>query len=98
MRGRTRAARARRGRSPPIAVPVRAPSGQVFQSGTVGSRIRTHPVVEKLLPERRTLNGEMFKNTLKTTVLLAGLGGLAVAVGGLLGGSTGLLIGLLIGL
>jgi heat shock protein HtpX len=40
----------------------------------------------------------MFKNTLKTTVLLAGLGGLAVAVGGLLGGSTGLLIGLLIGL
>jgi heat shock protein HtpX len=40
----------------------------------------------------------MFRNTLKTTVLLAGLGGLAVAVGGLLGGSTGLLIGLLIGL
>jgi heat shock protein HtpX len=40
----------------------------------------------------------MFKNTLKTTVLLAGLGGLAVAVGGLLGGSTGLLIGLAIGL
>ncbi len=40
----------------------------------------------------------MFKNTLKTTVLLAGLGGLAVAVGGLLGGSTGLIIGLLIGL
>jgi heat shock protein HtpX len=40
----------------------------------------------------------MFKNTLKTTVLLAGLGGLAVAVGGLLGGSTGLIIGLLAGL
>jgi heat shock protein HtpX len=40
----------------------------------------------------------MFTNTLKTTILLAGLGGLAVAVGGLLGGSTGLLIGLLIGL
>jgi heat shock protein HtpX len=40
----------------------------------------------------------MFKNTVKTTILLAGLGGLAVAVGGLLGGSTGLLIGLLIGL
>ena len=40
----------------------------------------------------------MVKNTVKTTILLAGLGGLAVAVGGLLGGSTGLLIGLLIGL
>ena len=42
----------------------------------------------------------MFKNTMKTTVLLAGLGGLIVAVAGLLGGgSTGaLMIGLLLAL
>jgi heat shock protein HtpX len=40
----------------------------------------------------------MLKNTLKTTVLLAALGGLLVAVGYLLGGSTGATIGLLIGL
>jgi len=40
----------------------------------------------------------MFKNTMKTTVLLAGLGGLIVAVAGILGGgsSTSLVIGLVI--
>lgn len=42
----------------------------------------------------------MFKNTMKTTVLLAGLGGLIVAVAGLLGGgsSGALLIGLVLAL
>jgi len=42
----------------------------------------------------------MFKNTLKTTVLLAGLGGLIVTVFGLLGGgsSTALLFGLVVAL
>lgn len=40
----------------------------------------------------------MFKNTLKTFVLLAGLGGLFMAVGSLIGGSTGLTIGLVLGL
>jgi heat shock protein HtpX len=40
----------------------------------------------------------MLKNTLKTTILLAALGGLLVAVGALLGGSTGATIGLVIGL
>ena len=38
------------------------------------------------------------KNALKTAVLLAGLGGLFVVVGGLLGGATGLVIGLALGL
>jgi len=42
----------------------------------------------------------MFKNTMKTTVLLAGLGGLIVAVAGILGGgsSASLMIGLVIAL
>ena len=38
------------------------------------------------------------KNALKTTVLLAGLGGLLIAIGGLVGGNTGLIIGLVLGL
>jgi heat shock protein HtpX len=40
----------------------------------------------------------MFKNSLKTAVLLAALGGLLMGVGALLGGQTGLIIGLGIGL
>ena len=42
----------------------------------------------------------MFKNTMKTTVLLAGMGGLIVAVAGILGGgsSTSLIIGLVLAL
>jgi heat shock protein HtpX len=38
------------------------------------------------------------KNQLKTTVLLAGLGGLLIVIGGLIGNSAGAFIGLLIGL
>src|SRR6188768_3841232 len=40
----------------------------------------------------------MFKNTMKTAVMLAGLGGLIILVGGLLGGQTGLIIGLFLAL
>jgi heat shock protein HtpX len=40
----------------------------------------------------------MFKNTLKTAVLLAGLGALFMVVGGLIGGSSGVTIGLMLGL
>lgn len=40
----------------------------------------------------------MFKNTMKTAALLAGIGALFMAVGSLLGGSTGLFIGLVLGL
>jgi heat shock protein HtpX len=40
----------------------------------------------------------VLQNTLKTTVLLAAIGGLAIAVGGALGGSGGAAIGLLLGL
>jgi heat shock protein HtpX len=40
----------------------------------------------------------MFKNTIKTAVMLAGLGALFMFVGGALGGSSGLTIGLMLGL
>jgi heat shock protein HtpX len=36
----------------------------------------------------------MFKNTMKTAVMLAGLGGLIVLVAGMIGGQTGLIVGL----
>ncbi len=40
----------------------------------------------------------MFKNTLKTTVLLAALGGLFMGLGAIIGGSSGLMFGLVLGL
>ena len=39
----------------------------------------------------------MVRNTLKTAVLLAGLGGILIVIGGLLGGQAGILIGAAIG-
>jgi heat shock protein HtpX len=39
----------------------------------------------------------MFRNSLKTAVLLAGLGGILIVLGGLIGGQAGVLIGALIG-
>jgi heat shock protein HtpX len=57
-----------------------------------GSRRRGDP------PAPRVATLGSVKNTLKTTVLLAGLGGLLVLVGGLIGGSGGAAVGLVIGL
>ena len=44
------------------------------------------------------MRADAFTNTLKTTVLLGALGGLFVLLGSLLGGRTGAMIGLAIGL
>lgn len=42
-------------------------------------------------------NGPMFKNTVKTAVLLAGIGGLLIVVGQAFGGTNGAIIGLVLG-
>jgi heat shock protein HtpX len=42
--------------------------------------------------------GAAFRNTFKTTILLAGLGGFLVLLGSMLGGTTGLVIGMVFGL
>lgn len=44
------------------------------------------------------MNGDAFTNTLKTTVLLGGMGVLFVGLGALIGGRTGAIIGLILGL
>jgi heat shock protein HtpX len=54
-------------------------------------------MVERRLPGARTQGRTMLRNTLKTAVLLAGLGGILIVGGGLLFGQAGILIGAAIG-